>query len=235
MILFYSTIITGESITLNESESAHCVKTLRHKAGDIIFITDTKGSLFKAEITIADQKATTANIIENISTDSTKFKLHIAVAPTKNPDRIEWFLEKATEAGIFEFTPILCRHSEKKHINCQRLERIVTAAAKQSLKTFFPIVHPEKKFDEIITDCTYNYKFIATCSDQIPTQNLKTVYQSDSDAIILIGPEGDFSIDEISKATNEGFVPINLGKNRYRTETAALIACFTIQFINESL
>lgn len=235
MILFYSTTIDGKSITLNESESAHCIKTLRHKAGDIIFITDTKGSLYKAEITIADHKATVADILEQVPTGSKNSKLHMAVAPTKNPDRIEWFLEKATETGLYEFTPIICRHSEKKHINCQRLERIATAAAKQSLKTIFPVINSEKKVDTFLTECSYSTKFIATCSNKITKSNLREVYLKSSDTVVLIGPEGDFSDDEVSKAINAGFVPINLGDNRYRTETAALIACFTIQFLNESL
>lgn len=233
MILFYSTQIENNTITLNESESLHCVKTLRHKKGDHIFITDTKGNLFKALIADPDSRETTAEIIEKVDFKIPDYNLHIAVAPTKNPDRMEWFIEKATEIGITEFTPIICRHSEKKHLNISRIERILIAAAKQSLKFFFPVVKPAIPFMQIIQDTTCRNKFIATCNSEIASKNIKDVYSKNDDALILIGPEGDFSIEEINAAIQNGFQPINLGKNRYRTETAAIIACAAIRFIND--
>ncbi len=233
MILFYSTQIIDNIITLNEGESLHCIKTLRHKQGDKISITDTKGNLFKAEIIDEDSRKTIAEIIEKAEYQIPDYNLHIAVAPTKNPDRIEWFIEKATEIGISEFTPIICRHSEKKHINISRIERIMVAAAKQSLKCFFPTINPATSFSEIIKINSFSNKFIATCNTEIASKNIKEVYTKNSDTLILIGPEGDFNNEEINFAIQNGFQPINLGKNRYRTETAALIACAAIRFIND--
>lgn len=233
MILFYSTQINDNIISLNESESLHCIKTLRHKQGDQIFITDTKGSLYNAEINIADSRNTIAEIIEKTDFKTPDYKLHIAVAPTKNPDRIEWFIEKATEIGITQFTPIICRHSEKKHLNTSRIERIMIAAAKQSLKFFFPEINAVSTFKQLIENASCKHKYIATCSSENETKNIKDVYFKQEDALIIIGPEGDFSSEEIILAMQNGFIPINLGKNRYRTETAALIACAAIRFINE--
>jgi len=157
--------------------------------------------------------------------------LHIAIAPTKNIDRIEWFLEKATEIGIDEITPLICIHSERRTVNAERLNKVIIAAMKQSLKAYLPKLNKETKIEEFIRQQTTSSKFIGYCSGD--TQKLKDMYKSGNDAVILIGPEGDFSEGEVMKAKENGFIPINLGNSRYRTETAALVACHTINLMND--
>jgi 16S rRNA (uracil1498-N3)-methyltransferase len=232
MQLFYTPNTITDSYTLNIEESAHCIRVLRLREGDEIFLTDGKGGLFKSVIISDDSKHCTVKIIET-SHDYGKrnYFLHIAIAPTKNIDRVEWFLEKATEIGVDEITPLICEHSERRSVNAERLNKIITSAMKQSLKAYLPKLNKETKFEEFIKQQLPFSKYIGYCSDD--TKKLKDFYKCGNDAVILIGPEGDFSETEVMKAKENNFIPVNLGNSRYRTETAALVACHTINLMND--
>jgi 16S rRNA (uracil1498-N3)-methyltransferase len=232
MQLFYTPDIDISVYTLNQVESLHCIRVLRLIEGDEIFLTDGKGVMFKSVIIGTNPKHCEVKVIESYRDyEKRNYYLHIAIAPTKNIDRIEWFLEKATEIGIDEITPLLCKHSERRTVNAERLNKVIIAAMKQSLKAYLPKLNKETKIEEFIRQHYSASKFIGYCSND--TQKLKNIYKKGNDAVILIGPEGDFSEDEVVKAKENGFIPINLGNSRYRTETAALLACHTISLMNE--
>lgn len=229
-IFFAPDILSDQILPLDES--AHCVRVLRKKEGDAIYITDGKGHFFDAEIVEAHSKHCIVNIINTINEPKLwENNLHIAFAPTKNMDRIEWFAEKATEIGIDRFTPLLCRHSERKEIKLPRIEKILVSAMKQSQKAFVPLLDEMTSFSEFVKQPFEGQKFIAHCYPQ-EKQLLKQAYKPATNVLILIGPEGDFSEDEVRMALVNGFEPISLGNSRLRTETAALVACNTIQIIN---
>ena len=233
MHLFYEPEFLTNGNILSPDESNHCVRVLRHKQGDTISVMNGKGAICTAEIVEANPKKCVLHIKETITTEPRPFSIHIAVAPTKNIDRFEWFLEKATEIGIDEITPILCEHSERKVIKTERLEKVLVAAAKQSLKAFMPKLNEAKSFKDFITSANKPANcFIAHC-EEAPKELLKKAYTPNTDALILIGPEGDFSGEEIKKAQENGCFAISLGKERLRTETAALMACATINLINQ--
>jgi len=200
--------------------------------GDSIKLTDGHGQLFEAVIEKAVSKECKVKILSSIlQARERDYKIHIALAPTKNISRMEWFLEKATEIGIDEITPLLCEHSERKAIKPERLEKIIIAAAKQSQKVYFPILNPIKTFNRMMQNPVKGQRYIAYL-DRENNPSLKEVYQPGKDVQILIGPEGDFSAVELGIAKNSGFVPINLCESRLRTETAALYACFMINCLN---
>jgi len=233
MQLFYTPDISGNEYILNEQESRHCIRVLRMKINDILFLTDGKGTLFKAKIIDANLKKCKLSVVET-SYDYGKrdYGIHIAIAPTKNTDRFEWFLEKATEIGVDEITPLLCMHSERKQIKNERMERVIIAAMKQSLKAFKPILNELVSFDQFISQEYNRYHcFIAHCQDG-DKHNLKDVIQQAQGSLILIGPEGDFSEEEISKALTRGYTPVSLSNSRLRTETAGIVACNTINLAN---
>lgn len=232
MQLFYCPDLQGNTYTLNEDESKHIIRVLRLKNGDFIHLTDGKGGLFKAELTDDHPKRCTVNIVDTQTNYGKKnFKLSLAVAPTKNIGRYEWFLEKATEIGIDEITPMICEHSERKEIKLARLEKVIISAIKQSLKAFIPKINKAEKLQHFIKKEFSTQKFIAYCDGD--HNLLKEQYIPKSDVIILIGPEGDFSPNEVELAIKHGFIPVSLGESRLRTETAAIIACHTINMINE--
>jgi len=232
MNLFYSPNIESELYSLNEEESRHCSKVLRLHKGDIIFLTNGKGTLYKACIADDNQKKCIVHVTEIFENYKKRnYYLHIAIAPTKNIDRIEWFLEKATEIGIDEITPLICKHSERRNVNAERLNKIISSAMKQSLKAYHPLLNPEMKYNDFISKEFQLKKFICHYSEE--NKNFKDIYNRGNDALILIGPEGDFDDNEILKAKENNFIQINLGNNRYRTETAALMACHTIHLLNE--
>lgn len=241
MELFYSNIIKGDCITLSPKESAHCIRVLRNHTGSEVKVSGGDGNLYKCEIIDDNPESTKLRILSiegNFGTHN--YFLHIAIAPTKNIDRFEWFLEKGTEIGINEVTPLLCDHSERKIFREDRGERVVIAAAKQSLKGDVPVVHPLTPFKDFIAEAKSfeGGKFIAYCDSELigpeglPIQRIsikKAISDTiDNDGIlrtiVLIGPEGDFSMDEIKMASDAGFIPISLGESRLRTETAALVA-----------
>ena len=233
MTLFYVPNLTSANV-LPEEESLHAVKVLRLQAGDLIIVVDGVGGYHKARITLAHHKRCAFEILESQSEFGKRdYKLHIAIAPTKNMERLEWFVEKATEIGIDEITPIICRFSERKVVKDERLEKIIVSAAKQSVKAYFPKLNPQCSFDDLMKNHQASQKFIAHCYEQ-DKRLLQNEITKASEILILIGPEGDFSPDEVQKAIDCGFVPVSLGESRLRTETAGVVACHTVALMNNA-
>ncbi len=233
MQLFYVPDISGAEVILNETESKHAIRVLRLKEGDEIELIDGKGGFYKARIQNANPKKCQLSIIES-QTDFGKkdFHLHIAIAPTKNIDRTEWFLEKCTEIGIDEVTPLLSEHSERKVIKPERLEKILVSAMKQSVKAYLPKLNGLTKLSELLSQATETKKFIAHCNEG-EKPHLKNVVKPGDNVLILIGPEGDFSPEEVTLALEYGFEAISLGNARLRTETAGVVACHIVNLANE--
>ncbi|WP_299886607.1 16S rRNA (uracil(1498)-N(3))-methyltransferase [uncultured Lacinutrix sp.] len=234
MQLFYSPEITNSQpqFTFTKEESKHIVKVLRKKVGDILNITNGEGDLFSAEIIIADIKNCVVTIVSSKTQKPLEYNLHIAVAPTKMNDRYEWFLEKATEIGVTSVTPIICDHSERKVIKTDRLEKILQSAMKQSLSCYLPKLNEAISFKNYIKQEFSGDLFIAHC-EETNKKSLKKEIKPKQDITILIGPEGDFSTKEIEQALHCNFTPVTLGATRLRTETAAIVACHSVAFVNE--
>jgi len=235
MQLFYNSEISIDTkqITFDKIESKHIVRVLRKTEGDILKITNGKGFLFDVEISFANDKRCAAIIIHAAKKPKPwKYYLHIAIAPTKNNDRIAWFLEKATEIGIDEITPIICSNSERRTVKLDRFEKIIQSAMKQSLKFTFPKLNAPVKFKDFIQQDFDGKVCIAHC-EELEKNTLKSVINPAEKTTILIGPEGDFSKEEIQKALANKCTPISLGKSRLRTETAAVVAVQIVSFINE--
>jgi 16S rRNA (uracil1498-N3)-methyltransferase len=232
MHVFYTPDINSNNYTLNEEESKHCSKVLRLGVGDVVHLIDGRGGLYKAQINEANKKHVQLLVIEHQQEYGKRnHHLHIAIAPTKNIDRLEWFLEKATEIGIDEITPIICDRSERKIIKEERLEKVITSAVKQSLTAYHPQLNKAISFADFITKNKETEKFIAHCMDGAKPyiNQIVNIHQS---YLILIGPEGDFTPAELNVALQNGYKPVTLGNTRLRTETAALAACFELNFIN---
>lgn len=231
MHVFYTPEICSDAYTFDEAERRHGVQVLRLVPGDQIILVDGKGGHYEATITVATKKELSVHIdkIEQ-SYRKRKFRLHIAIAPTKNIERLEWFLEKATETGIDEITSLNCDRSERKIVKDERLSKVITAAMKQSMQAYHPILHPIKTFKEFVTSAT-GLKFIAHCEPG-EKKYLNKILPAGEECVILIGPEGDFTPKEIDLAVAHGFIPITLGENRLRTETAAIVSCFEVNLIN---
>lgn len=233
MNLFYNPEINTGRCELSPEESRHCIRVLRLKAGDIIHVTDGVGNLYKTQIIDSNPKKCGLEVVIIEKREKKKsYSLHIAVAPTKNISRFEWFLEKATEIGIDEITPVICENSERTNVKTDRLNKVIISAVKQSLKTFVPVLNEAIPYEKFITRQFKGNKFIAYCSDEYREQ-LKNFYQKEQDTTILIGPEGDFNQAEIKLAKDHSFLPVSLGDSRLRTETAALAACFTVNLANQ--
>ncbi len=215
----------------DKEESKHC-KVLRLKNGDMLYLTDGKGNMHRAEVIDNNYLSTRVKIIETVKEyNKRSFYLHIAIAPTKSPDRFEWFLEKATEIGVDEITPIICGRSEKTRLKIERLEKIVESAMKQSFSAYLPKLNSACEFKEIVSKANQMQKFIAYCNETDRSE-LKTTCLPVKPTMILIGPEGDFTANEISVAKKNNFQPISLGNSRLRTETAGVVACTIINMIN---
>jgi 16S rRNA (uracil1498-N3)-methyltransferase len=230
MELLFDPEFEGSGI-LNEEESRHAISVLRHKNGDILTITNGKGSIFEAEILDNHPKKCRLQLVREIQEKQPSPRLHMAVAPTKNIDRFEWFLEKATELGIQQITPIICDHSERDKVRIDRLEKVIIAAMKQSVKCYIPKLNDPVEAKKLIDSSTEASRYILHCRkknmirliDQLP---------HNTDSLILIGPEGDFSVGEIELALSKGYAEAGLGNNRLRTETAALAACHIFNLKN---
>ncbi|MBR5829654.1 MAG: 16S rRNA (uracil(1498)-N(3))-methyltransferase [Tidjanibacter sp.] len=233
MQLFYSPDITPPLYTLSEEESGHCVRVLRLKEGDSLHITDGKGTLYRAEVEDAHPKRCTIRIVEeHHEWEKRPYSLTIAVAPTKNIDRIEWFVEKATECGIDRIVPILCDHSERKVIKGERLEKIAISAMKQSLKAYLPTIAPLTPIRTLLEEPFDGVRLIAHCEEDMERIFMGELIDKGDNVMVLIGPEGDFSKEEIEAARKAGFREVTLGKERLRTETAALAAAMFTAFVN---
>jgi 16S rRNA (uracil1498-N3)-methyltransferase len=235
MHIFYEVNLQNAIIELSPEESKHCTKVLRLKAGDEVGFVDGKGLFARARLVDVNAKSTTATITQRELKPKRGFHLHMAVAPTKNIDRFEWFLEKATECGIEEITPIICAQSERTVIKPDRLNKILLAAMKQSQRAWLPRLNDAVKFKDFVKNYSSDTpSFIAHC-DEGDKNPLRDAYQPGQDVMIMIGPEGDFSPEEVQLAHSKGIQAISLGQNRLRTETAALVACVEVNFMNGEL
>ena len=232
MHVFYTPDIQTHA-ELPEEEAAHAVRVLRLQPGDEVMLTDGEGNFYRAEISTATHKRCLVRILETLPQEPLwSGHLHIAMAPTKNMDRTEWFTEKATEIGFDELTFLNCRFSERKVIKTERISKILVSAIKQSLKARLPKLNEMTDFNKFVTRPFKGQKFIAHCYEgEKPL--LKEVIRKGEDALVLIGPEGDFSEEEVKKALENGFTAISLGKSRLRTETAALVACHILNLQNQ--
>jgi 16S rRNA (uracil1498-N3)-methyltransferase len=223
MLLFYQSNIEKTPF-LSEEDSRHCLKVLRKNIKDKIHIVDGVGGLFECEITKAYEKKCEVRILSvKREFEKREYYLHIAIAPTKNADRIEYFIEKCVEIGIDEITLIQTKHSERKNQKTERLEKIAISAMKQSLKAYLPKVNELMDFNEFIQNANFEAKFLAHLTDD--AKPLKDVAANKKEVLLMIGPEGDFSQDEILLAQNFGFQLVTLGNSRLRTETAGVVAC----------
>ncbi len=234
MQLFYNPELTEttEQFSFSKEESKHITKVLRKKEGDILHITNGKGWCFEAEISVAGTKKCLSIIVSKQFKAKHEYNLHLAVAPTKMNDRFEWFLEKATEIGIDSITPIICDHSERKIIKQDRFEKIVQSAMKQSLHYHLPKLNEAISFNNFVKQDFKGQLFIAHC-EKFDRKSLKRELEVKQDITILIGPEGDFSVKEIEMALQHRFIPVTLGETRLRTETAAIVACHSVAFLNQ--
>ena len=245
MELFYSENIEGGICRLDHDESGHCIKVLRHRCGDEISVIDGRGTLYSCRITNDSHKGVEAMVLEEVSNwGSHPYHLHLAVCPTKNNDRYEWFAEKACEMGFDELSPIIGDHSERKILKTQRVEKILVSASKQSLKASVPAINEPVSVKEFIkanaaSEGDPTLRLIAYCfdDDNVPRRSIKQVLDAfeGTDIIVMIGPEGDFSREEAELALASGFIPVHLGASRLRTETAAVTAVAAVYFRNISM
>ncbi len=230
MQLFFGEKTSETEIFLSAEDSKHACKSLRKRNGDTIFVTDGKGEIFQCTI-IDDNMHQVVVKVDNIAVNPfpKNYYLHIAISPLKNPDRFEWFVEKTTEIGVDEITPIICSRTEKGKVNIDRLNRIALSAAKQSIKAKLTQINEAIPFDKFIQNSVNNNhrKFIAWCE----TEHEKLLFDAcnaKESTLILIGPEGDFTKEEVDKSLQQGFTPISLGRSRFRTETAGMVACHEV-------
>lgn len=236
MQLFYAPQITPPTHTLGEEESKHCVRVLRLKCGDTLYITDGRGNLFCCRITDDHPRRCSLEVVSvQECFEKLPYALTMAVAPTKNSDRYEWFLEKATEVGVEAFLPLETAHSERRVFKPERAEKVITAAMKQSLKAYRPTLHPLTSFRQAATAPFEGRKLIAHCGEALSAKGksyLPSALRSGEAAMIFIGPEGDFSPEEVALALENGFEEITLGRQRLRTETAALVGAVMVSVVN---
>ena len=239
MELFYSQDISGGICRLDQDESGHCIKVLRHRSGDEISVIDGCGGLHRCRIISDSPKGVEASVLSSEPDwGGHPYRLHMAVCPTKNNDRYEWFAEKACEIGLDEISPVIGEHSERRVFKTARLEKILISASKQSLKAAVPVVHEPMSVRDFILahggDCSHSLRLIAYCfeDENVPRRYIKEALSGfeGTEIVVLIGPEGDFSRAEAELALANGFIPVHLGNSRLRTETAALTAVSAVYF-----
>jgi 16S rRNA (uracil1498-N3)-methyltransferase len=228
--LFFQPAVSEGINHLTTEESYHAFRVLRMSVGDDIKITDGKGVFYQGQITSIDSKTCVFKINTHEKTPKKNYHIHIAIAPTKNADRIEWFVEKAIEIGVDEISFILCKNSERKVLNLERIEKIAVSAMKQSQQAWMPLLHPLRPFSEILKQ-PGDQRFIGHVDSSNPI-HLKAIAKPNKSYLVLIGPEGDFGNEELNAALQAGFEKVSLGENRLRTETAGLTVCQTLQFVN---
>lgn len=234
MNIFYAPYISGEKCILDEKESRHCIKVLRHRKSDRIIISDGKGGLFEAVIENADPGGCVVKITGTIEDKQARtYYLHLAVSPLKNPERFEWLIEKSVEIGVDEITPVICSKTEKKTVRIDRAEGIIISAMKQSLKARKTIINKPESFTDFIRSYHSGLKLIAHYSESYERKSVKEAYNNEENIVFLIGPEGDFTANEIESALQEGYIPVHLGRSRLRTETAGIAACHSIYLLNQ--
>jgi 16S rRNA (uracil1498-N3)-methyltransferase len=232
MHLFYHPELHNELVTVSQEESRH-IGVLRLKPGESLFVTDGNGLLCKALVADSNSKSFQLQIMERYEHYNLQnYFLHVAIAPTKQMERFEWFLEKATEIGISEITPLICRHSERREVKTDRLNKILQSAMKQSLKAYLPVLNEPVSFQEIINREFQGRKFIANAASG-KENNLPTLLQKKDAILVLVGPEGDFDDEELNLAGKNNFQSVNLGNSRLRTETAGLVVCAVAAIVNQ--
>lgn len=232
MQLFYQPDLSENHCWLTEDESRHCVKVLRKREGEVIVVTDGNGFFYDCLITKANAQQCEFEIQEKRAETKKSFRIHLAIAPTKNPDRLEWLIEKATELGVDEITLIDCDHSERSFIKTERLMKVAISAMKQSQKATLPVINPLQEFSSIL-DHQADQKFIAYVDHSNPKHLLHEAIKEKS-YLICIGPEGDFSKEELASALSKHFIKVSLGESRLRTETAGMAACCLLNAIQVS-
>ncbi len=231
-VFYHPEMVPSDSGMLNEEESLHCAGVLRLRKHDIIYVTDGKGKMYKSEILDASKKSCSFRVLEEPSGfNKHPYHLHLAIAPTKGIERFEWFLEKATEIGIDEITPVISEHSERKKIKPVRLMKIMISAMKQSIKAHLPKLNPLMQFNEAVLRLNATQKFF--CKMDAPEQNLiGNFLKKNSDMLVFIGPEGDFTVPEMESAEKNGFRPVTFGNMRLRTETAGVYVCAVMNYLH---
>ena len=232
MQYFFSSNISGNKILLSKEESRHCALVLRYKEGDLVNVIDGKGGLYTAEITQL-KNIVELEIIDKVQQKKGGFYIHIVIAPTKSNQRLEWFIEKAVEIGVDEISFMSCQNSERKRINLNRIKKVMLAAMKQSVKTYEPKINDVEKFSDIITKVVQENKYIGHLGNH-SGEFLKDLVVANETYCLLIGPEGDFSNSELDTAVKNKFIPVLLGQNRLRTETAGIVGCAILNGINDN-
>jgi 16S rRNA (uracil1498-N3)-methyltransferase len=234
MQIFYAPDIKGDNYILDKKESRHSVRVLRMKKGTAVKLIDGQGNLYEGIITDPDPAGCEVKVLNAIRDfEKRNYKLHIAISPLKNPERFEWFVEKSVEIGIDEITPLICRNTEKPGIKEERIRNLIIAAMKQSLKARICIMNSPCLFREFINKGNRGVLMIAHCNKKLNRSGIGEVYHKGENPVIMIGPEGDFSEDEIEEALAKGYLPVHMGPSRLRTETAGIAACHSIYFINQ--
>ncbi len=235
MIQFFAPDIT-EGNLLPSDESAHAVRVLRMKAGDALVAVDGKGTRYKCEISKASPSGVEVEILSKEEVKKPwKGRIVLAVAPTKNADRMEWLVEKCVEMGIDEIVLLECAHSERRRMKTERLERIMVSAMKQSLKATLPVLRGPVAYKDFMAEEHEGEKFIAWCGEDTEKKLLCAEHRPVADVTMLIGPEGDFSPTEVEEARRKGFVPVSLGDSRLRTETAAMFSVAAVHALNQTV
>ena len=233
MQLFYTNNVSEGTADFSREESGHCIRVLRMRRGDTVHFTDGSGNMYEGIITEDDphnMKVSVTGVTKDAG--ERQYRLHIAISPLKNDDRLEWFFEKAVELGIDEITPLICSRTEKKRVRKERLEGLMLSAMKQSLKTFLPRLNEPIQFTEFINRECAGKRLIACCDPLTERQTITSAVQPGEDILILIGPEGDFTPEELIIAINGGFKPVHIGQSRLRTETAGVAACCSVYLTN---
>ncbi len=231
MNLFYQPLLPHGALYLSPEESKHCVKVLRKQAGDPITVTDGQGFFYNSVIENPDIIRCTFSVKEKIREPERGFYIHIAISPTKNTERIDWFVEKAVEIGIDKITFLECKNTERPFLKRERLEKIAISAMKQSVKASLPVIENLHAFSDVIRDVTEEHRFIAYVDHTNP-HHLKHDAEQNGRYLVLIGPEGDFTTNELGAALEKGFKKVSLGASRLRTETAGLVACHILNLVN---
>jgi len=232
MHVFFCDHINSNTGSLDKTESAHAIRVLRLKSGDAVIVMDGAGTIHQALIALADAKECTFTITQSTTQSRRNVSLHVAIAPTKMNDRMEWFLEKAVELGIEKFTPVMCEHSERRIINMERFNKVIKAALKQSMQPYLPVVSDPIALPDFLK--TTIPGFIAHCHDELQQTLVDQLPQS-GDVCVLVGPEGDFSPGEVQQAIKYGWKPVSLGASRLRTETAGVYVSALVRSLNEKI
>jgi 16S rRNA (uracil1498-N3)-methyltransferase len=234
MQIFYAPDISNDFYTLDEKESKHCIRVLRMTRGTVVRLIDGKGNLFEGRIDNPDPKKCTITITEIVKDfEKRNYRLHLAISPVKNAERFEWFVEKSVEIGVDEITPLICRNTEKPGIKRERVNNLIISAMKQSLKTTMTVLNQPCNFKDFLNNDFTGVRMIAHCNESFERNKISEVYSVNENALILIGPEGDFCEEEIRTAIGMGFRSVHLGQSRLRTETAGIAACHSVYFINQ--